>query len=372
MKLGNWALLAVTFLAATLPGCASARDDDSTYIHDRKVEPISEAELGAMSPDYVPLSATTTESGTPAPPAPAPSGEEGEISALNAEELADKLRPVVYDVARGQAYIQRSITAEDVERAREALRSLENPVEHTETPIPAARSAPTAPGVKPQNIWGTDDRVATTDCSLPSKAVYRLQGLGCTGTVIGWRTLITAAHCVYARGSGWVWYQNISVKLASACGSLSNFTFSGGLVTVPQAYITGGDPAYDYAVVDFGTWATPISQTGTVSGVVVDQTGTHNYTAFGYGRFDDGRLTRTTGSGYKDTSFFYSRNIDAGPGDSGGPWIWTSGGDWVAGTLIGNLFDWCGFLGSDRCVYSGSRRIDSVYWSSIKAWSQDF
>jgi V8-like Glu-specific endopeptidase len=359
----------LTLLAAAV-GCASAGDSGSTYIHDRELEAISEAELRVMSADSVPDSAITSESATPTLPTQASVEGEDKLSTLSPEVLADNLRPVVYDVARGQAYIQRSITAQDIERARETLRSLKNSVERTEAPIPSAGAAPSAPGVQPQNVFGTDDRVTTTDCSLPSKAVYFLHGLGCTGTVIGSRTLITAAHCVYS--GGWVWYQNISVKMASACGGLSNFTFSGGLVTVPQAYITSGQIEYDYAVVDFGTWATPISQTGTVSGVVVDQTGTHSYAAFGYGKFNDGRLTRVTGSGWKDGAFFYSQTIDAGPGDSGGPWIWSSSGNWVAGTLKGTGFDDCGFLGQDRCVYSLSRRIDSVYFSSIQAWSQDY
>jgi V8-like Glu-specific endopeptidase len=173
------------------------------------------------------------------------------------EQLAEDMRGVAY--FRGHEYRQ----AEPAWAAADAILNATD--EHTIAP---PKSAATNNGERPpedyqgQAIQGTDSRQKRRDnTSYPMRAqmVLEVGGFGCTATLIGPTTALTAAHCLHT-GSGWRpgdWRTapgadrddviNIPIGFERPYGT---YTCHWG--TVPGAWINGDTAVEnDYAVIDY-------------------------------------------------------------------------------------------------------------------------
>lgn len=67
---------------------------------------------------------------------------------------------------------------------------------------PIERPQPSEGSIEPQTVLGTDTRYRIWDStSYPARANGRWTGNGCSGTFIGSRTVLIAAHCLYMNGT---------------------------------------------------------------------------------------------------------------------------------------------------------------------------
>ena len=125
--------------------------------------------------------------------------------------------------------------------------------------LAAEATPPPTPGVRPRTVLGNDDRVRTPD---PESSYFRraaffgFGGVGtCTGWMIGPRTGITAAHCVWDRTTG-TWLHGGTVW------NPGNDAFNGGpwsqvwnegdyFPTIATAYIDVGGIEWDLAIINF-------------------------------------------------------------------------------------------------------------------------
>lgn len=112
--------------------------------------------------------------------------------------------------------------------------------------------------LKPRIVYGNiDEYQPNTTSSWPNSTsgwLHNNVAPGCTATLISRSTAITAAHCVYNNG----WYptpfvafgaQNYYAGQAYAIKPFGEYLPSS--ITIPNAWISGGQSLYDYAVVEF-------------------------------------------------------------------------------------------------------------------------
>ena len=203
MKLQNSAVLACAALAIAIAAAPSGAAEMS-----------SGSKGSGEAPRAAPGGATISERGTPV--APLDLGEEGVPRALELD--AGEIERDFGTVAR-----KRDGT-ETEEPASDAMKRMLKGGDRTmrEGVDPAFSE-----GESTRQVFGEDDRVQITDTSgYPFRTFGLLQGadaegglFNCSATLIGPRTVLTAAHCVYNHEEGW----------------LNDFVFAPGLTSMQEA-----------------------------------------------------------------------------------------------------------------------------------------
>jgi V8-like Glu-specific endopeptidase len=166
---------------------------------------------------------------------------------MSDKQLAESLRPVV--LKDGHEYIGEPST-EFITHLRKT-----ETVRQTKAFSPLLR-APSerldAKSIRPMSgIIGSDNRVVRRDnTEYPwSTIVYS----GCSGTMIGPSTALTAAHCVH-NGTNWLTLPTFAPGTDYQDTNSYPFgQFGCYTVSIPTAYINnrGGDARFDYAVIEF-------------------------------------------------------------------------------------------------------------------------
>lgn len=135
---------------------------------------------------------------------------------------------------------------------------------------------------------------------------------------------------------------------------------------------------WDFAVIEFGAGARPAPMVSVGwNGFAVNGFSEGTAKIYGYPggsgcphTNDSQRLCGTSGAAYTNGSYLETREIDASPGQSGGPWLRSSNHMVGINTAEVVYYDlWrCG----GWCVRNMARRLDGVVWGWIQTWSPDW
>lgn len=232
-------------------------------------------------------------------------------------------------------------------------------------------------------VHGTDTRSKIrNNRSYP----YSPQGVlmtGCSGTMIGPSTMLTAAHCVHT-GSGWIGLGQIHLGYDNADSDKQLVGPIGCYwVTIPSAYANGDtNVVYDYAVVDFYSVGKNncFGEPGYTSGwlgvwAAQDQHLNDAPYFYVYGYPGDPCLGGSCnwptiwgdGNNWKGTvgPQEIKHKVDTTGGQSGsGVYVIDSGDRYVIGVHYGELWNlWHGGY------YNSGRRVDTGMLTTIEAWS---
>lgn len=256
----------------------------------------------------------------------------------SAEALADALRPVVV-FPSGHTYIGDP----DLVEARRLFAGYRPEADEARaaTPLDIAITL----DQNPKGIFGTDDRWQADAVNNPA---YRPQfqfsfrqpdgtQSGCSGTLIGPQTGITAAHCAHSLNAG---PDNVFLRgqVASTNGSGTIFWCVSN-ITYPHGWLSG-DFQWDMAVVDFrGCTFKPAATFGYIPWISNAFTGAPSYHTTGAIAGYPGQVcpgpatfypTLCAGRGELETTcrldttrckYIQSKDIDVTAGQSGSGWI---------------------------------------------------
>lgn len=141
------------------------------------------------------------------------------------------------------------VTAEDLEIFERAIQII-SPTYRVEDPADKLITFPgiEVPALRDKSVIGTDERTRVySTTSWPWRAMGRIE-LGCSGTVVGPRHVITAGHCVYDPGSG-TWYSNIAFTPGQNGITSPYGIYSWSAVISVSGWINNWDRNYDYAMI---------------------------------------------------------------------------------------------------------------------------
>ncbi len=210
---------------------------------------------------FVRVGAAPVSVGTEPPTASGIEAVEGEQQLpTTVDELAESLRGVV--LVDGHEYREATPNRELAELILSGRLQLEHP-KTLSSPGAAASTADSedpAGGRIGRRVIGTDDRQYVAGNQFWPLRTFVFGDQGCTGTMVGRGTMVTAAHCVYKYGVGWIAVDDPPrwPRYAPGVdGRDQNPTPYGwyGCYTpiIPYAWTTHGTLVYDFAVVDFYT-----------------------------------------------------------------------------------------------------------------------
>lgn len=245
------------------------------------------------------------------------------------------------------------------------------------------------------HVFGADNRLTPPNTTTYRPVVHL--STGCSGTYIGQRTLLTAAHCVVSFSTAQVRlpititpYRLGSGTTAPDSPYLNHTVSSPAQIKVPNGYFaaivasggqyTGNVMPHDYAVIVFPAGASrpaPMVAAG-YRPMYTNHNGSGVLTIAGYpgsGCPDSTKKPRicahSGGAAQNGAEFLLTQHIDMSGGQSGGPWLNSSGsvvGINIASVTYHDLFE-CGF---DACLRNYARRIDTVATVFVQAVSDDY
>ena len=245
--------------------------------------------------------------------------------ALTVEEWAEMLRP-----RRLVGDVEYRLEKPDYELATKIMMS-------GNVPTTTGHIPPEASG--PPFIVGTDDRTRIAAPRFWPGSPFGYLGQGCTLTMIGPSTALSAAHCFYQ--NGWIATPSLTLAADTNDPTAPFGSFMADSVTLPGQW-NSNEWDWDFAVLEFSPTHRPGDQTGWYG---AEQSSTGNQTMIGYPSdqpvpsqwIKSGTYTASPGSRYE-------HNLDVIPGDSGA----------------------CTYNASNRCT-----GIQSTQWSaSTRVWNE--
>jgi V8-like Glu-specific endopeptidase len=296
---------------------------------------------------------------TPSPRVMPPTSEEMcDVMDFSDKQLAEALRPVV--LRNGHEYI--GDPSEDLVahlRASEQVRQTK-----AFTPLLRANTERLEnSSIRPlSGIIGPDNRVVRRDNTEYPWSTILFSG--CSGTMIGPSTALTAAHCVH-NGTNWLTLPTYSPGSDFQDANPFPFgQFGCYTVSIPTAFINndGGDARFDYAVVEFaGCGDFPGRSTGWKGIWVAPDSVITGNLMYVYGHPSDKaqpQIWGDQGSGILNGQYI-NFFIDAWFGDSGaGLYVYdTDGWPYVVGVLRGAA----GAIGDDTRPNYGRRITQEVF-----------
>lgn len=270
MKIRNWGLALAGVGTIAIGGCASVSDSTTDGLSERP--PVAEMGPTVRSAQAAPRwrkRGPAKVSNLPSPnfdnkPLPANEPTAEEMAHWTDAQWMEHIRPVTF--FNGDEYELDESDESYMARWRAGRNVVGQPSRGSMPETPPELDL--AGGLGPRVVIPPNDdrRLITNPWDFPHRAVgvlnnYNVAGAtpnqGCTMTLIGPSTAISAAHCFYNSGSGWQPGKAWGFGWQRTSAGVDSSQYGSGVgsgcywVTIPSGYTTTDSVADDYAVIEF-------------------------------------------------------------------------------------------------------------------------